>query len=677
MNKVFYLNSLFKSATQEDGSVIIEGMASTESVDRVGDIVSAQAWTKSGGLANYKKNPIILFNHQYGKPIGKAIEVQTTSQGLYIKAKISKASGEIGELIKDGVLGAFSVGMRVKDAEYVKATDGFLIKDVELFEVSVVSIPANQDAVFSLAKSFETVEEFEEFKKTFSTGLESDGEAANAAPAKTPAPNDATIVAPKEIVKMDPKELEALLASVAAQTAKSMNDAQIAREEAARLAAITAANKVAEDTALNEKISVAVVTGAERLVADIEKRFADKNSDLEKIVNDLKNDIAEKSSEIVKMRDSKRLFADRTGGSEWKKEFGAQMDDAYVLSLVTKKNWAETKYGKDLLEKVNSHSGVIVSSADFEQIVSTNIERDIQNELVLAPLFRTIQMNAASMILPILPDAGYAEFSAAAGAGTGISTTVGNLDPRSPATGQSTNYGSAYSGVTLTERILTTKKLVSRSYIGNETEEDAILPILPLIRESMVRSHARAIESSLLVGNAADGPFGVAGASYDGLIKLAIDDSHRQFMNGNVATAVMTAAQLLGIRKKMGKYGVRAEDVVYIVSQNSYFELLEDVEFQDMNLVGNQATKINGQVGQVFGSKVIICDEFKNATNSIYTAVAVYTRNYLRPVLRGLTVESDYLVESQKRVLVASQRVGFIDLMDGVTSKWALNVPAT
>ena len=63
------------------------------------------------------------------------------------------------------------------------------------------------------------------------------------------------------------------------------------------------------------------------------------------------------------------------------------------------------------MEKVNAHSGVGSFSADFEQIVSTNVERDIQNELVLAPLFREIQMNSANMIIPILPDAGYAEFT--------------------------------------------------------------------------------------------------------------------------------------------------------------------------------------------------------------------------------------------------------------------------
>ena len=40
------------------------------------------------------------------------------------------------------------------------------------------------------------------------------------------------------------------------------------------------------------------------------------------------------------------------------------------------------------------------------------MERDIQLELVLAPLFREIQMTSATQIIPIIPDAGYAEFTA-------------------------------------------------------------------------------------------------------------------------------------------------------------------------------------------------------------------------------------------------------------------------
>ena len=47
------------------------------------------------------------------------------------------------------------------------------------------------------------------------------------------------------------------------------------------------------------------------------------------------------------------------------------------------------------------------------------------------------------------------------------------------------------------------------------------------------------------------------------------------------------------------------------------------------------------------------------------------------PRLRGVTIESDYDVANQRTVLVASQRLGFIDLIDGATSKWALQYKAS
>ena len=64
----------------------------------------------------------------------------------------------------------------------------------------------------------------------------------------------------------------------------------------------------------------------------------------------------------------------------------------------------------------------------------------------------------------------------------------------------------------MTERTLSTKKLISQSFLGNETEEDAIMPILPLIRESMVRSHARAIENAILAGDNSANGVSVSGA---------------------------------------------------------------------------------------------------------------------------------------------------------------------
>ena len=672
MNKIFHYTSTFKALGEgEDGSIDIKGSASTNGLDRAGDIIESDAWTK-GGLENFKNNPIILFNHNYDKPIGRATGLEVNDKGLDISAKISKAAGDVTQLIKDGVLGAFSVGFRVKDADYMTETDGYKIKDAELFEVSVVSVPCNQGATFSLAKSFDNMEDYEEFKKTFVKA--NSMEIADAVKIEQPSgeKSQKTEKTMSEDVKTpEGFDLEAFAKKVAEDTATklAMQQAEQKAKEAAEAeekSAEEAEMKAAEESKQEEQKSVvtSVMTGAEKLVSDVEERVLNKHEDLEKVVKELEKDLIDRNQEIQAMRESKRIFSDR-GNSDWQKSFEGDIMDAKMLGLATGKGY-DTDYAKGVMEKVNAHSGVAVSSADFEQVVSTNIERDIQNELVLAPLFREIPMTSATQIIPIMPDSGYAEFTSNQAASG--SSPHGNLSQR----GDAYNPGSA-GGIDLTERSLSTKKLISQTFLGNETEEDAIMPILPLLRESMVRSHARAIENAILLGDDGDGAFGTSGASFEGLCHLAANDSNTTQPSGTfAATDAVTAADLLGLRKSMGKYGVNPSEVVYIVSQDVYYDLLSDAEFQDVNLVGDMATKLSGEIGSVFGSKVIVCDEFATPATAKFYACAVYTKNYVMPRLRGVTIESDYEVANQRRVLVASQRLGFTDMIANATSVHAL-----
>jgi HK97 family phage prohead protease len=671
MEKIFNLTSTFKTLSEDDdGSINIKGYASTNSKDRAGDIVDHDAWTK-GGLENFKNNPVILFNHNYDRPIGRATGIGVSDKGLELNARISKSAGDIKELIKDGVLGAFSVGFRVKDADYMSETDGYRIKDAELFEVSVVTVPCNQAATFSIAKSFDNMEEYKKFKHTFSNQANSIN-SADAVEVEQPKgelsqeteksmSNDKNITPEFDLEAFAKKVAEDTATKIAMQQAEQKAKAQAETEKSE---AVEAEQKAVDQAKQEEQKQVvtSVITGAERLMSDVETRVNEKHEDLERVVKELESNLIEKSDEIMKMRESKRTFSDRQGNGDWKKAFENDILDAKFAGLATGKGW-NTKYAQDVMNKVNTMSGLDVSSADFEQIVSTNVERDIQNELVLAPLFREIQMTSATQILPILPDAGYAEFTGNQVA-TG-SNPHGNLDMRSA------TYADR-AGMAMAERTLSTKKLISQSYLGNETEEDAIMPILPLIRESMVRSHARGIENAILAGDDADGVYGTSGAAFEGLLHLARNDSDFTQTATAFASDSLTALQLLAARKNMGKYGLNPSDVVYIVSQRGYYELLEDAEFQDVNLVGDMATKVSGEIGSVFGSKVIVCDEFATPAVSKFHAIAVYARNYVMPRLRGVTIESDYEVASQRTVLVASQRLGFTDLIDGATSKWAL-----
>ena len=664
MKKIFHWTNTFKTLGEdENGGVNIRGLASTNSLDRAGDVINHDAWTKSGGLDGFKQNPVILFNHNYDRPIGRATSMEVNKQGLELGAKISKSAGEVKDLIKDGVLGAFSVGFRVKDAEYNEETDGFEIKDAELFEVSVVSVPANQTAMFSLAKSFDSMEEYQEFKNLFINNNEADQSNQIETPKATvnPVSQEKPMSTDNDAPSVD--TLKAYAEEVATKTAAKIAMAQAEKDAKEQAQVEAAAAETAAVEAEQEKVKTIVeagMEGAERLTKDLEDRVSEKHEDLEKVVEELRTDLTEKKAEIEAIRASKRVFGQ--DNPDWKKAYEEDINDAWTLGLATGKGW-DTKLGQSTLEKVNAHSGVGVSSADFEQTVSTNVERDIQLQLVLAPLFREIPMSSATQIIPILPDAGYAEFlSAQAITGT---SPHGNLAQRGD------TYGTPWGGIDLTERTLSTKKLVSQSYLGNETEEDAIMPILPLIRESIVRSHARAVENAMLLGNNADGAFGTSGASFDGLWHLAEADSDVTQTSTAFASDSVTAAELLALRKNMGKYGINPSDIVYIVSSTVYYNLLEDAEFQDVNLVGNMATKLNGEIGSVFGSKVIVCDEFPAAAVNMPAAIAVYAQNYVVPRLRGMTIESDYEVALQRRVLVASQRIGFTDMIDGATTKWA------
>ena len=169
MNKTLYLNSSFETKALKKGSktLKIAGYANTTAKDRAGDIVTAEAWAK--GVENYRRNPVLLYQHKHDCPIGRVDNIRVDKKGIYVEGAVSEAAEKnhgVQTLIKDGALKSFSVGFRVKDGKYNREDDSMMITDVELLEISVVSVPCNQDSLFSIRKSFDSDEEFNEFKKS-------------------------------------------------------------------------------------------------------------------------------------------------------------------------------------------------------------------------------------------------------------------------------------------------------------------------------------------------------------------------------------------------------------------------------------------------------------------------------------------------------------------------------
>ena len=654
MEKIFNLTSTFKALDEDDGGVHICGMASTADFDRAGDTIDANAWTK-GGLNNFEKNPIILFNHNYDKPIGRATGLKVTDNGLELKAKISKSAPDhVAQLVKEGILGAFSVGFRVKDADYLEETDGLKIKDAELFEVSVVSVPCNQAATFSLAKSFDSMDEYEEFKKTFKNSVDLAGQSLakdedSFEASDTPDGTEKSVQKEMTMSEVQTPEidLEAFAKKVADETA-----AKIAIRQAEEKAAAEAEAKAAQEAAdaelakqaeVESVIKTGIESGAERLLADVEAKLQEKDAKIEEVIAQYKGQLEEKNEELTKIRESKRVFSDRVDGdvmSKWGKEFMY----GHLLGVMTGKGW-DTDYSRDLFEKAGAGFSATSTNLSLATDVSTLIEKEIMQELRLAQAFREVTVNSETTLMPLQTDTNKATWGSNA-------ATSGNLENPTGSDGyQPSNV------------IMKATKLISTTFMNNETDEQMLINLMPMLVESVARAHARAVDNAFINGTSG------GNEGFDGLEALGTTTFDTSVSAAALTTTAVDAADFLSARKLMGKYGMNPSDLIYVVSQKRYYDLIADAAFADITDVGSDvATKITGQVGAIFGTPVIVSDQLEAEADNATVGYAVNVRNFVVPRLRGVNVEQDYEVMNQRRVIVATQNLGFTQLAADTTN---------
>jgi len=621
MNKKFNIVTKFDVVEKaaDSGTLVVEGYANTTDKDRHGDIILQEAWTK-GGLDNYLKNPIILAFHDHSKPIGKMVDYFLDSKGLKIVAEISKAAGNLYDLVKEGIVKSFSVGFMVKDADYDATTDIFVIKDVELFEVSVVSVPANPSSVFSVRKNFESEEEYNEFKKEFSEMTEENKEVVK------PTAEEANATKAVEIENL----VNTLAASFAEKFEKQSADVNAALE------LILESKKKEKETMSND---VTVENNVEKLIKDLEARFADKEKSLSEALDGVRSELKEKASELEALQRNKMTFEDRATRPDIKAK---DIDNAVMIAKVLGRKVNETRFGGQLIEKAGPH--LTNMNEDWEQQFSLRLENDIRQRLVVEPVVtRRIPMQAPSFHFPTNPEAGYGEW-------------IASTDFRS-ADGSSTGTAADH---TLLDKTLIAYKLAAKEYLGYEEEEDTLLPLMSIVRDAVMRRMAKSIDKAVLRGTATVGTDPLTG-----LAKFAAD------VAGNAYTTSLdisngdkfSVATAQAMRRQLGVWGLTPSDLVYILSQECYYDLLDDPDFRTMDLVGDRATIITGQVGMIAGTPVLLSGEFEAKADTKFGAVLVNPSNFIIGNLRNIMVERDRNIEDQKNILVATLRMGFTNII--------------
>ena len=145
---------LLEHKADDSGNLIITGYgAYFGNVDSYGDIIERQAFETT--IMKRRERIAFCYQHDIWNPIGKIQEIREDEKGLWLKVMISAAEDDIQTKIKEGILKEMSIGYRVVDSrnETRNGDEVRILEQVELYEVSLVTIAANPLAVVQSMKS--------------------------------------------------------------------------------------------------------------------------------------------------------------------------------------------------------------------------------------------------------------------------------------------------------------------------------------------------------------------------------------------------------------------------------------------------------------------------------------------------------------------------------------------
>jgi uncharacterized protein len=128
-------------------------------VDSYQEIVAPGAFTES----LQSRMPSLLWQHRSGEPIGVWPSVKEDNIGLHVEGKLALKTArgaEAYELLKMGAISGLSIGFMTREDSYDKLTGIRTLKKVDLWEVSLVTFPANDSARISQVKSIESIQTY-------------------------------------------------------------------------------------------------------------------------------------------------------------------------------------------------------------------------------------------------------------------------------------------------------------------------------------------------------------------------------------------------------------------------------------------------------------------------------------------------------------------------------------
>jgi hypothetical protein len=158
----------FKLDDLAESTGVFSGYASVyNGRDQGGDKMMPEAFTKSlAGYAAKNRMPKMLWQHDPSQPVGVWTSMASDAHGLKMEGRLlldlPKAK-EINILMKAGAVDGLSIGYKAIDYDFIK--EGTLrtrvLKEVELWETSIVTFPMDTNAGVTDVKQLQSVRDVE------------------------------------------------------------------------------------------------------------------------------------------------------------------------------------------------------------------------------------------------------------------------------------------------------------------------------------------------------------------------------------------------------------------------------------------------------------------------------------------------------------------------------------
>ncbi len=149
--------SLLEVKDYDDDQQIITGWATTPEPDPYGDVVEPLG-------AKFAAELPLLWQHRHDSPVGIVKFGKPTAKGIPFTASVAKIAtpGALKDLcdlawqsVKEQLVRGVSIGFRALEYSYMEG-GGIRFTETEIYELSLVTIPANAAATIQTIKAMDT-----------------------------------------------------------------------------------------------------------------------------------------------------------------------------------------------------------------------------------------------------------------------------------------------------------------------------------------------------------------------------------------------------------------------------------------------------------------------------------------------------------------------------------------